>query len=278
MTAEPDPRPRFRLCPGTTVLARTSGWTIHTPSQEVLEIDCPDDDQPAVAAFLSECSDGRSSTATEDLAPLVEYLLDERALDVLDDSTATTACRIWQSQDLDPKMLQAVLDQRAVEPTESPNAPLLAVAGWLPDEQWCVLDEVAVDTDTWWIPVYAEGATWYAGPLRTGATEHVAGYRDLRIRRLAASPCPARLDELWASNTPPARSLHRVAEQVAALEYAIDVVRSTRSSSPEQAAPGDPLINRQWGFHADGTRNEHPVLPVPLHLVRDASTVRDGAS
>lgn len=272
----PEPAARYRLTPGTTVLAVAEGWIVHTPSQAVLEIGCPDSDRPTVAAFLDDPTRPPPVDSAAILAPLIDYLKDEQALENDTKTGDGQACAVWCDPTLDPTLVETVLTHHHIDQVESPSAPLLAVAGWLPDARWCAFDQAAVDSDTWWLPVHAEGDTWYAGPLRMGAAERSAGYRDLRLRRLAASPCPARLDQLWRSARPPATPLHHLAPLTAALECAIGALRPKTQgwddgleSASSHPASHPALVNHQVAFGPDGTRREHPVLPVPLHLTRD---------
>lgn len=255
------------------MLASGRGWIVHTPAQEVLEIDCPEEDRPTVAAFLTEPERDFSDADIEVLAPLIDYLHEERALEVLE-ADDDLECAVWSDPDLDTNVLDVVLARHRVTRTTSPTAPLLAVAGWLPDAAWQTLDSAASVDGRSWVPVYAEGDTWYAGPLRSGTCAGTAGYRDLRVRRLAASPCSARLDELWASGAAPATQVRPLAPMVAALEHAIAALRTDAAIAGTGAAatPSSLALRcRQVAFGVDGRRSDHPVLPVPLHLLRAPS-------
>ena len=72
---------------------------------------------------------------------------------------------------------------------------LVGVARWLPDRRWQEIDDWCQRHGVPWHRMHGEGRRWYVGPFSVPGRS--ASYGDLRLRRLAASPCPEDLLLIW---------------------------------------------------------------------------------
>ncbi|GAA3013136.1 hypothetical protein [Streptosporangium longisporum] len=169
------------------------------------------------------------------------------------------------------RLFEAVPDVAVVrhEPTETGSGTgtgseadvVVACAGWLTDERWRRLDA----SGTVWHRCHVEGTRLVLGPMTVpGAT---ASYRDLRGRRLAASPLPDELAALWARlddgaagkvPLPPLRWPNAGAVCLAAGLLVNDVLTWRDTGLP--ATGSFQLVVDP----ATGTVDRHPVLPLPV--------------
>ncbi|GAA0423317.1 hypothetical protein Acor_73850 [Acrocarpospora corrugata] len=138
---------------------------------------------------------------------------------------------------------------------------LVACASWLPDESWQRVDAGG----TVWHRCHVEGTRLVLGPMTVPG--RTASYRDLRGRRLAASPLPDELAGLWS-----------YLDAGAAGKVALPPVPWPNAGAVALAA--GLLVNDVLTWHATGLPasgsfqlvvdpasgglDRHPVLPLPI--------------
>jgi hypothetical protein len=154
------------------------------------------------------------------------------------------------------KVTVGTADEAAVAAADA----VVSCAGWLPDAAWQRLDGWCARHGRPWHMVYAEGTTWYLGPMSVPG--RTAGYRDVRARRLAACGVADELTAYWAyldvtTAAPPVPWPSPAEAAVVAGLLATDVLAYRDRGTP--AADGV-----QLAVHLAGGRVErHAVLPLP---------------
>ncbi|MCD0453499.1 hypothetical protein LO762_30585 [Actinocorallia sp. API 0066] len=135
----------------------------------------------------------------------------------------------------------------------------------MPDRRWAAVEEEVVRAGVAWHRVYGEGRRWYVGPFWTG--EGDAGYGDVRVRRLAASPWPEQLAAYWRWLDDGGRPEPDPVGAPGAVAAAAFVVADLVALRAGRVPPGR---NVQVGIDlTEGVVRRHPVLPVPVGLMRE---------
>ncbi|WP_436763138.1 hypothetical protein [Streptosporangium sp. V21-05] len=257
------------LAGGTSFVPTVDGWLIHTPQEDFLTVEVDGERATTVPDLLAE--DG------QDNADLLEVLRQEGVL-VAPTAPAVpgdvVVCGEGPLLEVLPPLLAASgLAVRVLPGEDAPHArepeglrdvaALVVATSRLRDERFTLIDEYCRSRRLPWHLGYAEGRRWYAGPFHTGPD--TASYRDLRLRRLAASPWPRELAAHWAwldagglPHPDPAAPIG--AHLIAALITA-DLRAFLHGGSPPGAGVqvgADP---------ATGRIRRHPVLPVPGDLL-----------
>lgn len=135
---------------------------------------------------------------------------------------------------------------------------LISCAGRLPDTRWRQVDAWLTERRRPWHRVHVEGNSLVLGPFSVpGAT---ASYEDTRGRRLAASPTPGELADLWhhldGSDLP--TPIPAPAAAIAAGLLAADILAHLAGGTP-------PSIGHQLVLpFATLTPARHPVVPLPM--------------
>ncbi|WP_208325990.1 YcaO-like family protein [Amycolatopsis arida] len=158
-----------------------------------------------------------------------------------------------------------------------PGAPLdlsegvdvmISCAGWLPDRHWQDVDEHCATAGIAWHRCHLDGGRLRVGPMVVPGDG--VRYRDVRARRLAASPVPEELRELWAHldtgtnlPAPPWPGPGQVA--VAAGLLVADVLAHL-AGNPVPGAGRELTVG-------PGEVVRHPVLPLPVDTGRPGSPV-----
>lgn len=145
---------------------------------------------------------------------------------------------------------------------------VVACADWLPDQAWLELDGHCTAGGVLWHRAWREGASAWVGPLTLPGRS--ATYRDLRLRRLAASDWPEELEASWrhvaepgirAPDWDPATLAVIAGTMVADVVAHLDAGDGTLvTSDPSREWRGFDLRNRVW--------TSHPVLPLPIEILR----------
>ncbi len=142
-----------------------------------------------------------------------------------------------------------------------PATIVVACAAGLPDEAWTELDEQCSARGVAWHRCWSEGHTMWVGPFSVPGLS--ASYRDLRLRRLAASSWPDELEASWRSEVRRIAPWTPSSAASVAAMIADDVLGYLGSGSVDATA-------RSWRGFDPSTRtwHHHAVLPVPVALVR----------
>ena len=140
----------------------------------------------------------------------------------------------------------------------------VAASGWLPDKLWTELDEQYEAAGTPWHRVYLEGPRLFIGPLTIPWVS--ASYRDLRLRRIAASPWPEELQAHWRAldNNSGIGTVDWPAYPAlvaAASALASDVLTYLAGGQPPGAIGQVEFDATTWSWHT------HPVLPIPRGIM-----------
>lgn len=269
------------LATGTAVVPTADGFLVHTPEEEILHLEPAREHLPTVGALLRghiTLPQAREAAPDAGWDDLLAALRDASVLR----AAAPLALLVGEHRGLIQRMRSvlagagvetAVVDALPAVAGHLPRAVVVGVARWLPDSRWRRLDAWAADQGLPSHRLHAEGRRWYVGPFWVPAADGQhprAGYEDLRIRRLAASPCPDDLQRLWAwldSAHQPAGAddLSAPCVEDAARLIATDVTAWFTG----RPAPGE---DTQVGLDPEsGAQRRHPVLAVPRNLLRDAS-------
>ncbi|MGL4177312.1 MAG: YcaO-like family protein [Dermatophilaceae bacterium] len=143
---------------------------------------------------------------------------------------------------------------------------VVSCAGWLPDAHWRDLDRALVGQGCAWHRCHVDGDGIRVGPLVVPG--RTASYADARARRLAASPSPGELADLWAylddDIALPPVSWPETATAAAAV-LAADILAYLQGHPPPEA-------HREVVLRG-GEVVRHPVLPLPA-VVGDLPPVR----
>ena len=140
----------------------------------------------------------------------------------------------------------------------------VAASGWLPDALWTELDERCEAAGTPWHRAYLEGPRCFIGPLTIPGVS--ASYRDLRLRRIAASPWPEELQAHWRAlddnsgigtvDWPAYPALVAAASALAS-----DVLTYLAGGQAPGAIGQVEFDATTWLWHT------HPVLPIPRGIM-----------
>lgn len=151
---------------------------------------------------------------------------------------------------------------------------VIGIAPVIADRAWIELARACRGAGVAFVPMHREGADWYLGPWAGIADgPRCADYRDLRARRLAASPCPDALATLWAHLDDHGASWPLHQDDVVPMLGALGALLECLACHAEDAPT--PATNAQLGFASGGQCQRHPVLPLPAHLLAE---VRDGSA
>lgn len=250
------------------------GWALFDGDDGALVLSGPGDrfarvtgDALVLAAALRTVRD--PAPGAEDLARAQDVIEGLRARDVLAMRTSTQSpgSRAVVGGGLEPLVATVArvlahsgMTVRTVAvPTEDDIASadvLIACAGTLPDQQWSRLDSWCRTHRTTWTRAHGEGDRWCGGPVSISGQG--PGYLDWRGRRLAASPAPDQLRQLWrhlesGDAVPTAAPTAAEASVIAGL-----LCQSVLSPASED-------IGQYWEYQPDrGTIATHPVLPLPF--------------
>ncbi|GII95230.1 hypothetical protein [Sinosporangium siamense] len=190
------------LVGGTSFVPTEDGWLVHTPQEDFLTIEL----DAAHAAPLSELLSGDGPDAAE----LLEVLGREGVLAAPAPPRPegdVVVCGEGPLFQVLPALLADVgLPVRSLPLAAPPAvgelealtgvAVLVVVASRLLDARLREVDEHCRARRLPWHLGFAEGRRWYTGPFHTGPG--TPSYRDLRLRRLAASPWPQELAAYWS--------------------------------------------------------------------------------
>jgi hypothetical protein len=260
---------------GTAFVPTADGWLVHTPAEELLAVEVPEQDrEPVARLFGSKLSPAGLVRSRPDAADLLDVLATEDVIVTGDGpDEPVTVLVIGDGPLVAPveRLLgEAGFAVRAAGADDAlaGAAAVIGCARWLPDRDWCSLDARCAGAGIPWHRGYAEGRRWYVGPFSIPSRS--ASYADLRLRRLAAAQFPDELAAYWSWLDDGGRPAGTEAAQpgpvgVAAGLLVTDLV-AWRSGLP---VPGADV---QTGVDpATGTVRRHPVLPVPSGLMREAS-------
>lgn len=286
------PEPRLVRTPGSLCVATADGLLLQTPEEEIYRVGA----SPELTAAALAAWTGASLTALLDehaeLNDFVALLTDTRSATTTPSpqvglSVLLIAQPAWESDLLASALTDAGHQVTRITPDAfrppdqfgrsdalTPAAErvdlLLGLAPRIDDPTWSRLALTARAEDTGSCVLHREGMTWYLGPYarRTGAAGQAVGaespgptgrdadYLDLRTRRLAASPCPDDLAEVWQR----AAEMTTGARDADLLGSAIDSLLDDLNADVCGRRPS--AVNTQLGFSPQA-RHRHPVLPVP---------------
>ncbi|SDH11790.1 hypothetical protein SAMN05421505_111189 [Sinosporangium album] len=262
------------LVGGTSFVPTADGWLVHTPQGDFLTVELDREHSGPLDALLSaegEAGAELVAALTEEgvlaaPAPAVpegDLLVygDGPLLDVLPPLLAGLGLPVRapaRSTDLSARDLSA---GDLAEP--SGVAALVVVTACLRDTRLLEIDGLCRTRGLPWHLGYAEGRRWYTGPFHT--SPGTASYRDLRLRRLAASPWPRELAAHWAwldrGGVPHPDPAAPIGAHLAAAFIAADLRAHLHGETPYGVGlqiGADPVT---------GEIRRHPVLPVPTDLL-----------
>jgi len=141
---------------------------------------------------------------------------------------------------------------------------VVTASGWLPDALWTELDKQYEAARTPWHRVYLEWPRLFIGPLTIPRVS--ASYRDLRLRRIAASPWPEELQAHWRAldNNSGIGTVDWPAYPAlvaAASALASDILTYLAGGQPPGAIGQVEVDVTTWSWHT------HPVLPIPRGIM-----------
>lgn len=265
-TAEP------RWAPGTSFVPYGDDWLVHTPDEELLHLEADPESAGALHALVTGSP---ARPQSEQAAELVTALTGYGAVDnapvprrprvgVTGGGPARAALeRLLSAYGLP---LRAAAAERGELAEHAGLDVLVACGEVLPDNDWQRLDERCAAAGLPWHRIYREGRRWYTGPL-TDPERGSPGYRDLRLRRLAASGHPEQLLAYWRwaeSGGRPVPGRDGPAVEVAAALVVADLMAWARG------ADDIPALSAQTGIDPHTLAAvRHPVLPVPTGLMTE---------
>ena len=274
-------RAAWRLRAGAHVFQEAEDrWILCTPEEDFVRISLPTEVATSFKAILQGTRDTASDFVGEgELGEVLdafhaEGLLQEHSSDEPSEAPTPPRILVIGENPLSRSITKLLIASGAT--VESIPMPVLdpsslaqvdcavAASGWLPDALWTELDAQCEATGTPWHRAYLEGARLFIGPL---TIPHVsASYRDLRLRRIAASPWPEELQAHWRAlddnsgigtvDWPPYPALVAAASALTS-----DVL----TYLAEGQAPGTigqvEFDATTWLWHT------HPVLPIPRGIM-----------
>ncbi len=270
----------LRLLRGAHAFQTAAGsWILRTPDEEFARISLPPALDETFGAILggtrapsSAPIDGELSDVLDAL--LAEGLLQDAAAERAEVTSAGGRVLVTGGNPLARAIAGVLADSGVVVealPAEPPDLAairavdcVVATSGWLPDACWSELDERCASAGTPSHRAYVEGDRLFLGPLTIpGASP---SYRDLRLRRIAASPWPEELQAHWQA-LDRGEGIGTVAwpAQPALVAAAAAVASDILGFLAGGEAPGtagqiefDPAM-WQW--------RTHPVLPIPQGIM-----------
>jgi hypothetical protein len=254
-----------RWAPGTTFVPTADGWLVHGPDEDFMIVEVPDADRSVVADLIA----GRvGAAAAAARVPAVADLIAELAVPSEPAGPGPRVLVQGAGPLVEPLLrllAEAGFAVRRGDGPEPGTHVLVACAEHLPDAAWLELDDRCRAAGIPWHRGHGEGRRWYVGPFT--AAEGGAGYRDVRLRRLAACPWPDELAAYWshldAGGRPVAPADPQGAAAAAAF-LAADLMAWRAGQVPSGAGV-------QVGIDLfTGEVRRHPVLPVPQGLMREA--------
>ena len=271
----------WRLRAGAHVFQEAEDrWILCTPEEEFVRISLPPEVSPSFKAVLQGVRAPVSDFVREgELGEVLdafyaEGLLQEQTPDGPTEAPAPPRILVIGENPLARSIANLFLSSGAmVESISTTTLNLsslaqvdcaVAASGWLPDALWTELDEQYEAAGTPWHRVYLEGPRLFIGPLTIPRVS--ASYRDLRMRRIAASPWPEELQAHWRAlddnsgigtvDWPAYPAL-----VAAASALACDVLTYLAGGHAPGAIGQVEFDATTWFWHT------HPVLPIPRGIM-----------
>jgi len=274
----------WRLRPGAHLFRHADDcWILCTPAEEFARISLPEDIAAAFEAFMGGARIPTADiTSSSEFGDVLDALYEEGLLAPVMPEGALGAVRAHRILLVGDNPLARVIADlfrasgaevresttAAVDPPDLDGIDcIVAASGWLPDAEWVHLDEWCESAAKPWHRAYIEGERVYLGPLSVPGVS--ASYRDLRLRRIAASPWPEELQAHWR-----------------ALDTGIGIGEVDWPDHPTQAAAAAALVRDVLGCLNGGeagvvpgtvgqmefdsaawTWRIHPVLPIPRGIM-----------